>query len=401
MPRPLPIVLALFLCFQTVTAAGFLLRKIPFHLTENSIRTPLDDVIEPRVFQVAQDGEGFIYFATDSGLIRLSLPGGTLEARELGRLVIAPPLHRRWWFLLLLAAAVSWLGSLLFRGIRHGVTLLRAHRRSQFIGPYRIIAEIGHGGMGTVYRAEDVARHQVVALKVLRNGITDPLAAERFRREGLTCGRIGHPGIVRILGHGEHNGQLYFAMEYLEGESLATLLDRHTPFTLAEGCAIGRGLLDIMQAIHAAGIVHRDLKPGNVFVVRGDGPLAPRLKVLDFGIAKVESLTRITVAGSVEGTIEYIAPESLTGIQQATPAVDYYSFGIVLYHLFFGHTPYDACHIGQILRRKTEEEVALPSPLPAGFPDSLARLVTGLTRRDPQVRLCDPRQIAAALACRP
>jgi eukaryotic-like serine/threonine-protein kinase len=166
---------------------------------------------------------------------------------------------------------------------------------------------------------------------------------------------------------------------------------------VAESCALGGGLLDIMRAIHQAGVVHRDLKPGNIFLLEGDAPLARRLKVLVFGIAKMESMTQITVAGSVEGTVEYIAPESLGGFHQATPSADYYSFGIILYRLFFGSTPFDSGHLGQILRQKAEEEVALPVPLPDGFPSGLADLVTRLTRRDPVARLTDPQQIAAIL----
>ena len=203
-------------------------------------------------------------------------------------------------------------------------------------GRYRMGELLATGGMGEVWAAHDLLLDRPVAVKVLGGALAgDGRAAERLRREARAAGRLEHPSIARVLDLGEHDGRPYLVMELLEGESLATRIDRAGPMPPDEAARVVAAVADALEAAHAAGVVHRDVKPGNVFLTS-----AGEVKVLDFGIAWCAHDAALTT-GELLGTAAYLAPERVLG-HRATPAADIYALGVVLYELLAGHRPFDA-----------------------------------------------------------
>ncbi|MET0227215.1 MAG: protein kinase [Actinomycetes bacterium] len=203
-------------------------------------------------------------------------------------------------------------------------------------GRYRMGELLASGGMGEVWAAHDLLLDRPVAVKVLGGALAgDGRAAERLRREARAAGRLEHPSIARVLDLGEHDGRPYLVMELLEGESLATRIDRAGPMPPDEAARVVAAVADALKAAHAAGVVHRDVKPGNVFLTS-----TGEVKVLDFGIAWCAHDAALTT-GELLGTAAYLAPERVLG-HRATPAADIYALGVVLYELLAGHRPFDA-----------------------------------------------------------
>jgi serine/threonine-protein kinase len=195
--------------------------------------------------------------------------------------------------------------------------------------------------MGIVYEARHRALGKRFALKALRHALAqDAEVAARFIQEARTAAAVSHPGLVEITDFGRlASGQVYFVMELLEGGSLAALLRREGPLPAGRGLAIVRQLAHAVKAAHDASIVHRDLKPDNIHVGRGDGG-TDRVKVVDFGLAKVIGSSKLTRAGVVFGTPHYMSPEQATG-DAVDHRADIYALGIVMYEMFTGKVPFE------------------------------------------------------------
>ena len=204
------------------------------------------------------------------------------------------------------------------------------------IGHYEITGTLGEGGMGVVYSARDARLDRTVALKMIRRGSADPAAAERLRREARAAAAVSHPNICQLYDIGEEAGDLFIAMEYLEGESLAKRLERG-PVPLDEAVRIALAMLAALDALHGRGLIHRDLKPSNVF-------LTPHgVKLLDFGLARPVAVsdaeTRLTGPGTIFGTPQYMPPEAVLG-RPVDARGDLFAAGVVLYEMLTGTAPF-------------------------------------------------------------
>jgi len=207
------------------------------------------------------------------------------------------------------------------------------------IAGYRLLERIGEGGTAEVYRAEHPERG-ACAFKVLRERLRgDPVVVKRFLREAGYGSRVVHPGVVRTYDFGEADGLYYLALEWATGEPLADFLHRESPLAPADAVALVRQLADALSAAHAAGIIHRDLKPENIMY----DPRARSVKLLDFGIARDAEQPleeRLTKTGFFVGTLQYVAPEALSG-ELVDGRADIYSLAKITYYMLTGRHPHD------------------------------------------------------------
>src|SRR4051794_8091838 len=224
----------------------------------------------------------------------------------------------------------------------------------QVVGNYKITAKLGEGGMGVVYLAEHPVIGKKVALKVIHPDLArNPDVVSRFIMEAKSVNQIGHEHIVDIGDFGNtQNGEFYFIMEYLAGESLADRLKREARLSQARGLAIAAQIADALGASHDQGIIHRDLKPENIFLITRHGD-PDFVKVLDFGLAKLtqveEKVTHNTRAGWVMGTPYYMSPEQGEGKIEIDHRADVYSLGILVFEMLTGKVPFGGEGYGEII----------------------------------------------------
>jgi serine/threonine-protein kinase len=234
------------------------------------------------------------------------------------------------------------------------------------IAGYRLLERVGEGGTAEVYRAEHPERG-ACAFKVLRQRLRgDPTAVKRFLREAGYGSRVLHPGVVRTYDFGEADGLHYLALEWADGESLASFLHRNGPLAPADAVPIVRQLADALAAAHKAGIVHRDLKPENIMY----DARTRTVKLLDFGIARDAELPpeeRLTRTGFFVGTLQYVAPEALSG-ELVDGRADIYSLATITYYLLTGRHPF----VGRSPRELFQQLLSQP-PIP------LSQAAKGLT----------------------
>ena len=200
---------------------------------------------------------------------------------------------------------------------------------------YRLVDRIAIGGMGEVWRAHDEVILRDVAIKILKpEFMGDPGFLERFRVEARHAARVDHVGIADVYDYGEGSGSAYLVMELVSGDSLARIIEKRIRLTSVEVLSIVEQTARALHAAHEDGLVHRDVKPGNLLITPGG-----KVKITDFGIARVADQVALTATGQVMGTVQYLAPEQATG-KQATPSTDIYSLGIVAYEALTGRRPF-------------------------------------------------------------
>ncbi len=212
------------------------------------------------------------------------------------------------------------------------------------IGRYHPLELIGRGGMGLVYRARDETRNGWVAIKTIHSDSGNPAAeaSARFIREAQAIASLSHPNIVLLYSVEEHQGQPFLVMEYVEGQTIASLLEASGRLSLAQALQILQPLAGALDYAHDKGIVHRDIKPGNILVEHA----SQRPVLMDFGIARIAALTQMTATGGMVGTLDYIAPEQIQATAEVGPQADIYSLGVMTYQMLTGQVPFQRANPG-------------------------------------------------------
>lgn len=271
-------------------------------------------------------------------------------------------------------------------------------------GDYELLEEIGRGGMGVVYKARQKSLQRTVALKMMRDArLASDADRARFRAEASAAARLKHPNIVMVHEVGEHEGQPYFVMEYVEGESLSHRVSEQGPLPSREAARVVAQVARAVQHAHQNGLLHRDLKPANILLekVKLDAGLAlPKPKVTDFGLAKRFQFASgsipewATQTGAVIGTPSYMSPEQATGRKDLTPASDVYSLGAILYELLTGRPPFQAASPVDTLLMVIEQEPMAPSDWTRGVDRDMEMICLKCLQKPTELRYSSAAELA-------
>ena len=259
-------------------------------------------------------------------------------------------------------------------------------------GRYRIVREVGKGGMGTVYMAEETVletgRH--VAIKLLPPQLTmDPAILARFQEEIKTAARLDHPFIVPIYFVGEHNGQYFFVMKYLEGGTISQWIKKKGPMSEQDTRRILAKVTDALYYAHKHGVIHRDIKAGNIMLSPEANPT-----LMDFGVARTNESSELTMDGQIVGTAEYMAPEQWYG--EVDPRSDLYAMGIVAYYMLTGHLPFRSRNTFELMKMHQEQT---PAPVRAIRPEissEMDAIITWCLMKERESRVPDAATLTRA-----
>lgn len=251
------------------------------------------------------------------------------------------------------------------------------------LGQFRIVELLGRGGMGDVYKAYDESLDRLVAIKVLAPAAAaDQEYVRRFHAEATAMAQLSHPNVVPVYFIGEQSGHHFFAMQYIEGESLAQRLARETRLPVTEAIRLAEQCLAGLEAAHAAGLIHRDIKPGNILLERATG----RAILVDFGLARrLSDRGPMTSPGKLMGTVDYVAPEQIHG-QPVDGRADLYSLGVVMYQMLSGSPPFSGESLASILFQHAYEAPRPLAQVAPEVPAELSAIVARLLRKNPDSR---------------
>lgn len=257
-----------------------------------------------------------------------------------------------------------------------------------FGGRYQLHSRIAVGGMGEVWRAVDLVIGREVAIKILKDEyLGDPGFLERFRAEARHAALVNHEGIASVYDYGEEEGSAYLVMEMVPGQPLSTILEEKKSLPTNQVLDIVAQTAAALAAAHKVGLVHRDIKPGNLLITP-EG----RVKITDFGIARIADQVPLTATGQVMGTVQYLSPEQASG-HPASPATDIYSLGIVAYEALAGHRPFSGESQVAIAMAQINET---PPELPVSIPESVRSLVMCCIAKNPADRPASATDLSVA-----
>jgi serine/threonine protein kinase len=280
--------------------------------------------------------------------------------------------------------------------------LLQGRGGELLLGPYRLLDRLGEGGMRQVFKAYHVSMDRIVALKIIpKDRVSNPVAVGRFYREVRAVAKLSHPNIVIALDVSQVGQTHFLAMEYMDGIDLAKLVHQSGRLPIAQACEYIRQAALGLQHAHEKGLVHRDIKPGNLIVARPHPDEPAVIKILDFGLARIESEStqagRFTQLGSIVGTVDYIAPEQVESARTADIRADIYSLGCSLFYLLTGQSPFpgeDA--VEKISARVLGDAPPVRKSRP-DVPEGLEQVVGKMLARDPAKRFQTPAEVVPAL----
>ena len=322
----------------------------------------------------------------------------SLEPAEL-QITVVKPWWMNWWFIAFAAIFLAAVLNLIWKSLLALYRMFREWQQAHMFGSFRILDVIGKGGMGTVYRVRRSGHDSTIALKILDAEDGDEHERERFLREGAIGQQIDHPNVVKILETGAVRRKLFVAMEYLDGEPLNRKMERGISWRTS--LAIIRVICDTLHDLHQMGIVHRDVKPQNVMVLKPGimdsaswaadpvDVVAPMIKLLDFGLARIVGATTLTRTGLLAGTVQYVPPEALGGERRNDPSVDFYAAGILLYEMLTGLKPYTGEDPGELIYAVLYRSVTAPHDVVPDLSADLSGLVMEMIEKDPDRRLSD------------
>ncbi|MCQ1951827.1 protein kinase [Arthrobacter sp. zg-Y238] len=257
-------------------------------------------------------------------------------------------------------------------------------------GRFQLTDRIAIGGMGEVWKARDLVLGRIVAIKILKEEYTgDPGFLNRFRAEARHTALLNHPGIANVFDYGEEDGSAYLVMELVPGQPLSTIIERDKVLSPDRTLSIIGQVATALAVAHNQGLVHRDVKPGNLLIMP-DG----KVKITDFGIARLADQVPLTATGQVMGTAQYLAPEQATG-QQATGSSDIYALGVIGYELLAGRRPFSGESQIAIALAQVNDT---PPPLPETIPEPVRALIMSMLAKDPADRPADAESLALAVS---
>lgn len=248
-------------------------------------------------------------------------------------------------------------------------------------GPFRLEALLGEGAVGRVFRARDTRSGEIVALKILRSALSsDDVYRRRLQREARVAEEVESKHLVPVIASGEEDGNSYVVVRYVPGETLAERLEREDALPVAECIRLAAEIAAGLDALHANGIVHRDVKPSNVLLdEKGTAALT------DFGLAKGRAYTVLTKSGQALGTLDYIAPEIISG-KEAVPASDIYSLGCLIYECATGEAPFASRSVFEVAVAHMEDEAADPSSVRSELSPAFAWALMRALAKNPDQR---------------
>jgi serine/threonine-protein kinase len=263
----------------------------------------------------------------------------------------------------------------------------------KWIWPFELLDKLGEGGMGEVYRARYVGNDRIVAVKLLPDEVAkNPTLVARFDRELEILKQLRHPNIVHCFGGLTESQRRFYAMEYIDGGTLAQQLRAKGRFAWHQVIDLGVQICAALEYAHDKGVIHRDLKPANFLMSKGG-----KLKLSDFGLATIVAGQRLTVAGKTAGTFLYMAPEQIRGKPPLSNRTDLYALGCVLYELLTGRPPYDAEVPATVLHKHLKDPIPHVSAEVMDCPPELDRLIVDLLQKDPELRPASAKEVELRL----